>query len=305
METRGAEPWWEEPSSSQSRTWASSSLNGRDLNNGCVSLLQIKYGGMVPKSYYVQDSVKIEYDSSVTISRGSVFQLEYDVTAPSSLLRSAARKHTLNFVWISLILIKLNFVCSFSGGSLPAMEQISGSECTDGPQRAKVRKWARCCRFCPANATTLTWSLKTAASPAPSPESVSDNALMLRRYRKELVHRLHHLLWILRWCFRARVQRFNKNDRAGERRNILREKSEFLILKCHFYRKETWIFFEIKSRKYTRKRKTNSQETKSNILRRKYKIYWNQSDKLSRNNSEILWDQSCKSMRRKHNITVD
>ncbi|XP_030292162.1 SEC14-like protein 2 [Sparus aurata] len=47
----------------------------------------IKYGGTVPKSYYVQDSVKIEYDSSVTISRGSVFQLEYDVTAPSSLLR--------------------------------------------------------------------------------------------------------------------------------------------------------------------------------------------------------------------------
>lgn len=74
---------------------------------------------------------------------------------------------------------------------MPAMEQISGSECTDGPQRAKVRKWARCCRFCPANATTLTWSLKTTASPAPSPESVSDNALMLRRYRKELVHRLH------------------------------------------------------------------------------------------------------------------
>ena len=61
-------------------------------------MLQIKYGGTVPKSYYVQDSVKIEYDSSVTISRGSVFQLEYDVTAPSSLLRSAARKHTLNFV---------------------------------------------------------------------------------------------------------------------------------------------------------------------------------------------------------------
>lgn len=68
---------------------------------------------------------------------------------------------------------------------MPAMEQISGSECTDGPQRAKVRKCPRCCRFCPANATTLTWSLKTAASPAPSPESVSDNTLMLSRYRRE------------------------------------------------------------------------------------------------------------------------
>lgn len=50
-------------------------------------LLQIKYGGTVPKSYYVQDSVKVEYDHSVTISRGSCFQLEYDIDAPSSLLR--------------------------------------------------------------------------------------------------------------------------------------------------------------------------------------------------------------------------
>ncbi|KAM9841145.1 SEC14-like protein 2 [Aulostomus maculatus] len=47
----------------------------------------INYGGTVPRSYYVQDSVKVEYDSSLTISRGSIFQLECDVTAPSSLLR--------------------------------------------------------------------------------------------------------------------------------------------------------------------------------------------------------------------------
>ncbi|XP_067341338.1 SEC14-like protein 2 isoform X2 [Channa argus] len=47
----------------------------------------INYGGTVPSSYYVQDSVKVQYDSHVTISRGSVFQLEYDVTAPNSLLR--------------------------------------------------------------------------------------------------------------------------------------------------------------------------------------------------------------------------
>lgn len=47
----------------------------------------INYGGTVPRSYYVQDSVKVQYDSSVTISRGSVFQLEYDVPAASSLLR--------------------------------------------------------------------------------------------------------------------------------------------------------------------------------------------------------------------------
>ncbi|XP_029941012.1 SEC14-like protein 2 [Salarias fasciatus] len=47
----------------------------------------INYGGTVPRSFYVRDSVKIQYDSSVTISRGSVFQLEFDVTAARSLLR--------------------------------------------------------------------------------------------------------------------------------------------------------------------------------------------------------------------------
>ncbi|XP_040013394.1 SEC14-like protein 2 isoform X2 [Xiphias gladius] len=47
----------------------------------------IRYGGTVPRSYYVRDSVRVEYDGSVSISRGSVFQLEREVTAPSSLLR--------------------------------------------------------------------------------------------------------------------------------------------------------------------------------------------------------------------------
>ncbi|XP_039635656.1 SEC14-like protein 2 [Perca fluviatilis] len=47
----------------------------------------INYGGTVPRSYYVRDSVKVEYDCSVTVGRGSVFLLEYDVTAASSLLR--------------------------------------------------------------------------------------------------------------------------------------------------------------------------------------------------------------------------
>uniref|UniRef100_A0A3P9BQ60 SEC14-like lipid binding 7 n=1 Tax=Maylandia zebra TaxID=106582 RepID=A0A3P9BQ60_9CICH len=47
----------------------------------------INFGGTVPKSYYVQDSVKVQYNKSVTISRGSVIQLEFDVPAASSLLR--------------------------------------------------------------------------------------------------------------------------------------------------------------------------------------------------------------------------
>lgn len=49
----------------------------------------------MPKSYYVLDSVKVEYDSSVTISRGSSFQLEYDIKAPSSLLRLKSKSKTL------------------------------------------------------------------------------------------------------------------------------------------------------------------------------------------------------------------
>ncbi|KAJ3605149.1 hypothetical protein NHX12_027199 [Muraenolepis orangiensis] len=47
----------------------------------------INYGGPVPKSYYVRDSLKVSYDASVSIGRGSVFDLEYDIAAPSSVLR--------------------------------------------------------------------------------------------------------------------------------------------------------------------------------------------------------------------------
>uniref|UniRef100_A0A8C6TQ16 SEC14-like lipid binding 7 n=1 Tax=Neogobius melanostomus TaxID=47308 RepID=A0A8C6TQ16_9GOBI len=48
---------------------------------------KINYGGTVPKSYYIQNSVNVEYDNTVTISRGSVFQLEYEVITSSTLLR--------------------------------------------------------------------------------------------------------------------------------------------------------------------------------------------------------------------------
>ncbi|XP_066507129.1 SEC14-like protein 2 isoform X2 [Hoplias malabaricus] len=51
----------------------------------CKSM--IKYGGVVPKSYYIRDSVKVQYDSLITISRGSDHQLEYEVLVPNCLLR--------------------------------------------------------------------------------------------------------------------------------------------------------------------------------------------------------------------------
>uniref|UniRef100_H3ABD0 SEC14-like lipid binding 8 n=1 Tax=Latimeria chalumnae TaxID=7897 RepID=H3ABD0_LATCH len=48
---------------------------------------KIKYGGEVPKSYYVRDSVKQQYDHSITVNRGSSQQLEFDILFPSCVLR--------------------------------------------------------------------------------------------------------------------------------------------------------------------------------------------------------------------------
>ncbi|XP_037340238.2 SEC14-like protein 2 isoform X2 [Pungitius pungitius] len=47
----------------------------------------IKYGGTIPRSYYLRDSLEVQYQHSVTVSRGSVFQLEVQVPAAGSLLR--------------------------------------------------------------------------------------------------------------------------------------------------------------------------------------------------------------------------
>ncbi|KAJ8339520.1 hypothetical protein SKAU_G00363060 [Synaphobranchus kaupii] len=47
----------------------------------------INYGGDVPRSYYMQDSVKMQYEQSVTIGRGSSHQLEYDILSPGCVLR--------------------------------------------------------------------------------------------------------------------------------------------------------------------------------------------------------------------------
>ncbi|XP_063051726.1 SEC14-like lipid binding 8 isoform X2 [Engraulis encrasicolus] len=48
---------------------------------------RIKYGGTVPRSYYVRESKKINYENAVSISRGSSHQLEYEVLLPGSVLR--------------------------------------------------------------------------------------------------------------------------------------------------------------------------------------------------------------------------
>lgn len=48
---------------------------------------QINYGGEVPKSLYVRDQVKTQYEHSVQISRGSSHQVEYEILFPGCVLR--------------------------------------------------------------------------------------------------------------------------------------------------------------------------------------------------------------------------
>ncbi|KAL2092133.1 hypothetical protein ACEWY4_011931 [Coilia grayii] len=48
---------------------------------------RIKYGGQVPRSYYVRESMNVKYENVVSISRGSSHQLEYEVLLPGSVLR--------------------------------------------------------------------------------------------------------------------------------------------------------------------------------------------------------------------------
>lgn len=48
---------------------------------------RINHAGDVPQSYYMQDSVKQQYEKSVIINRGSSQQLEYEILFPGCVLR--------------------------------------------------------------------------------------------------------------------------------------------------------------------------------------------------------------------------
>ncbi|XP_036383507.1 SEC14-like protein 2 isoform X2 [Megalops cyprinoides] len=48
---------------------------------------RIKYGGVVPRSYYVRESIKVHYEQCIFISRGSSHQLEYEILFPGCVLR--------------------------------------------------------------------------------------------------------------------------------------------------------------------------------------------------------------------------
>lgn len=50
-------------------------------------LPQISYGGFVPKSYYLQNQVKVQYEHTATVGRGSTLQLENEILFPGCVLR--------------------------------------------------------------------------------------------------------------------------------------------------------------------------------------------------------------------------
>ncbi|XP_016108990.1 SEC14-like protein 2 isoform X3 [Sinocyclocheilus grahami] len=61
------------------------SMTDPDGDPLCKTML--RYGGVVPKSYYVRDSIKVKYDQCITISRGSSYQLDYEVLFPNCVLQ--------------------------------------------------------------------------------------------------------------------------------------------------------------------------------------------------------------------------
>ncbi|XP_077730448.1 SEC14-like protein 4 isoform X1 [Canis aureus] len=56
-----------------------------DGNPKCLT--KIKYGGIVPKSYYLRNQVKTHYEHTVTVARGSFVQVENEILFPGCVLR--------------------------------------------------------------------------------------------------------------------------------------------------------------------------------------------------------------------------
>ncbi|XP_067084342.1 SEC14-like lipid binding 8 isoform X1 [Osmerus mordax] len=60
-------------------------LTDPDGDPSCRTLLHL--AGTVPTSYYVRDSVKVDYEQCLTVSRGSTEQMEYEILFPGCVLR--------------------------------------------------------------------------------------------------------------------------------------------------------------------------------------------------------------------------
>ncbi|XP_074139812.1 SEC14-like protein 4 [Sminthopsis crassicaudata] len=50
-------------------------------------LTKIRYGGVVPKKYYLQNQMKMQYEHTVSINRGSSHQVEIEILFPGCVLR--------------------------------------------------------------------------------------------------------------------------------------------------------------------------------------------------------------------------
>ncbi|XP_062308114.1 SEC14-like protein 2 [Osmerus eperlanus] len=65
----------------------SSSSHANCLFLVCMRVSQLHLAGTVPTSYYVRDSVKVDYEQCLTVSRGSTEQMEYEILFPGCVLR--------------------------------------------------------------------------------------------------------------------------------------------------------------------------------------------------------------------------
>ncbi|XP_016054140.1 PREDICTED: SEC14-like protein 4 [Miniopterus natalensis] len=62
-----------------------------DGNPKCLT--KISYGGEVPKSYYLHNQVKVQYEHTVTVGRGSSQQVELEILFPGCVLRWQFESH--------------------------------------------------------------------------------------------------------------------------------------------------------------------------------------------------------------------
>ncbi|XP_036209684.1 SEC14-like protein 4 isoform X1 [Myotis myotis] len=60
-------------------------LTDPDGNPKCLT--KINYGGQVPKSYYLHNQVKVQYEHTATVGRGSSLQVEFEILFPGCVLR--------------------------------------------------------------------------------------------------------------------------------------------------------------------------------------------------------------------------
>lgn len=114
---------------------------------------QIKYGGVVPKSYYIKYSVDVQYEKCITISRGSDHQLEYEVLVPNCLLRWVMDPFI--FFYIAFLFFQALFILSFIhsfmlilDGSLLVMVVILVLASTWRLKQESNRKSQKCRKYC-------------------------------------------------------------------------------------------------------------------------------------------------------------